>query len=137
MGINDFIKVGEKIKKARINAGYKQKDFAAKLGIPVSTLANYEANKREPKSEMLIKIAEALQCSPLELLDDSATQFEKLDVIYSNMKEKVHTLEQIQRWYGEEYAELMGKYESLNDLGKAETLNYINYLSEQEKYRKE
>ncbi|MDF2881535.1 MAG: hypothetical protein K0R54_2092 [Clostridiaceae bacterium] len=52
--------LGERIKKARKSKGLRQEEFARILEIPVSTLANYENNHREPRVEMLIKIAEAL-----------------------------------------------------------------------------
>ena len=69
MGVNDFINIGQRIKKARLDAGYKQKDFANKLEIPVSTLANYEGGKREPNKEMIEKIASNLNLDVLTLIE--------------------------------------------------------------------
>ena len=54
------MKIGDNIKRFRIDKGIKQKDFAKMLDIPVSTLANYEINNREPNIETLNKIAKAL-----------------------------------------------------------------------------
>lgn len=60
MGVNDYIKVGARIKECRQIKGIKQKEIAAKLGIPISTYANYENDHREPPSETLQLIAELL-----------------------------------------------------------------------------
>lgn len=53
MGINQYIKIGSKIKKARISKGIRQKDMAEKLGLSISTYSNYENNYREPKLDIV------------------------------------------------------------------------------------
>ncbi len=68
MGINDFIKIGTKIKEVRKRKGIKQKEMAKKLGIPVSTYANYENNHREPSTEILNAITDVLGVSVFELI---------------------------------------------------------------------
>lgn len=51
---------GEKIKKARKEAGLTQAELANKCGLAAITIQQYERNLREPKIEALRKIAEAL-----------------------------------------------------------------------------
>ncbi|MDU7363911.1 helix-turn-helix transcriptional regulator [Clostridium sp.] len=60
--------LGDRIKEARKNKGFSQKEFANILEIPVSTLANYENNHREPNIETLEKIAKNLSISTNELI---------------------------------------------------------------------
>lgn len=48
MGINDYIKIGKKIKQVRIKSGISQKDMAMRLGISQSSWSNYENGYREP-----------------------------------------------------------------------------------------
>ena len=48
MGVNEFIKIGDKIKEIRKLRGLTQRDVAKKLNIPYSTYSNYENNNREP-----------------------------------------------------------------------------------------
>lgn len=55
-------------------AGISQKDFAQMLGIPVTTLSGYELADREPKFDMLVKMAAMLNVSVDDLLHDT---FEK------------------------------------------------------------
>lgn len=47
-GINDYIKIGKKIKQVRIKSGISQKDMAMRLGISQSSWSNYENGYREP-----------------------------------------------------------------------------------------
>ena len=69
MGINQYIKIGLKIKKARISKGIRQKDMAEKLGLSVSTYSNYENNYREQKLDIVEKICRILDMTIDELVD--------------------------------------------------------------------
>lgn len=61
----------ENLKKFRIRAGYTQaKDFAKVLGISYPTYMGYENRGREPKFELLTKIASVLHVSIDDLLDN-------------------------------------------------------------------
>lgn len=57
MNSSETIKLGDYLKKIRIQNNLSQEKFAEQLGIPRSTYANYEANKREPSIEVLNKIS--------------------------------------------------------------------------------
>lgn len=63
------MKIGDKIKDLRIKSHISQKKLAENLKMPVSTLANYENNHREPNFDTLNKIANALKCSLSDLLE--------------------------------------------------------------------
>lgn len=59
----------DNLRRYREAAGYSQaKDFAAALGVKYSTYIGYEAQGREPKYDILCKIAAALHVSTDELL---------------------------------------------------------------------
>lgn len=68
MGINEYIKIGDRIKQIRKSNGITQKEMAKKLSIPYSTYSNYENNNREPGIELLNKIADSFDCSVADLL---------------------------------------------------------------------
>lgn len=68
MGVNYFINIGNKIKQARTNYGMKQKELAAHLDIPISTLANYENGHREPSKEIIENIAHILNIEVSDLI---------------------------------------------------------------------
>lgn len=70
--------IGDKIKQIRKNKNISQKDFAEVLKIPVSTLANYENNHRDPNLEILKKIANALNISIETLTSNESFEHEIL-----------------------------------------------------------
>lgn len=64
MGLNDYIKIGDNIKRIRKLKGISQKTMAEDiLKIPRSTYSNYENNNRVPDNDMIKKIAKALDTS--------------------------------------------------------------------------
>lgn len=68
MGVNDFIKIGDRIKQLRKEKGISQRDMAKSLGINVSTYSNYENNHREPSSEIIKQVSKVLGVSVQDLL---------------------------------------------------------------------
>lgn len=62
---------GERIKQIRESKGMSRKQLAEHLGITESAIFRYETNQREPKHEVLLKIAEILEVPvTLLILDD-------------------------------------------------------------------
>lgn len=59
---------GESFTKIRKEKGISRKDFAEQLGIPYTTLRNYEKDQREPGHKILIKMATLLSVSVDELI---------------------------------------------------------------------
>lgn len=59
---------GERLRKVRREQFVKQKDIAKHLNIAVSTLSQYENNKRHPSFDLLIKITDYLNVSTDYLL---------------------------------------------------------------------
>ncbi len=62
---------GEKLKKARTEAGYSQEQFAEKLIVSRSAVAKWESDKGLPDIHNLKAIAALLNTSVDELLDES------------------------------------------------------------------
>lgn len=74
--------VGEQIKKARKRAGLKQSELAEKLGLAVITIGQYERGQRQPRYDMLQRIAEALGVSAQELVDWGAVDKEEFKRLF-------------------------------------------------------
>lgn len=55
-----FRKIGQRIRKVRIEQGIKQKDLARKIGISQGALTNFELGRRKISLEWLLKISRAL-----------------------------------------------------------------------------
>lgn len=134
MGINDYIKVGSRIKEHRRSKGIKQKELAAELGIPISTYANYENDHREPPSETLEAIAKILDTTV-----DVLVGLNTFDAKYNKdgqLADEVKVFETISKIFGENAAELVNDYNRLNEIGQAKASEYVADLTEQEKYLK-
>lgn len=58
----------DKLRLYREKLGINAKDFAARIGVKYTTYINYETQGREPRYDILIKIAAALNVSIDELL---------------------------------------------------------------------
>lgn len=61
--------IGDRIKYLRESLDLRQKDLADKTGITEATLSRYENNLREPKGEIVSKLAKALDVSSNFLLE--------------------------------------------------------------------
>lgn len=55
--------IGDRICKLRKSKGFTQLDLANKLFITDKAISSWEQNRTEPSLEMLVKIAEILDCS--------------------------------------------------------------------------
>ncbi len=56
-----FKKLGQRIRKVRLEHGIKQKDLARKIGISQGALTNFELGRRKISLEWLLKISRALE----------------------------------------------------------------------------
>ncbi|MCR4944659.1 MAG: helix-turn-helix domain-containing protein [Clostridium sp.] len=62
--------IGEKILALRENLNMKQKELADLVGITEATLSRYENDKRQPRGEIVPKLAKALNVTADYLLDN-------------------------------------------------------------------
>jgi len=60
-------KIGDRIKVLRKRLGYTQKEFCAKAGVPLRTLASIEINERKPGFDLLVKFAKIARTSDVDL----------------------------------------------------------------------
>lgn len=125
MGINEFIKVGDKIKHFRKNLKLTQEEMANKLSIPRSTYANYESNKREPNSEIIFKICDIFNISPYELLSNRSSENDFIgSTLHFHRKICSLTLKQVEELTGIKEA-ILQKYENNELVPDTKTLNKL------------
>ncbi len=62
--------IGEKLIKIRETLGFKQIEFAEKLGITPKTLREWEKEKHTVKFEILIQLVKEYKVNPLYFFDD-------------------------------------------------------------------
>ncbi len=56
-----FKKIGQRIRKVRLEQGIKQKDLARRIGISQGALTNFELGRRKISLEWMLRIARALE----------------------------------------------------------------------------
>ncbi len=64
-------KLGAHLMMLRINAGWSQEDLAQRVGVPQQTIAFWEQTDKPPRSEVLLKLADALDVSIQTLLTEN------------------------------------------------------------------
>ena len=52
---------GERLKQARINRGFTQEEFATILGAGQAQISRYEDSKANPRTDVLVRMAQELQ----------------------------------------------------------------------------
>jgi transcriptional regulator with XRE-family HTH domain len=70
MSIMTVVKIGQSLKRERVNRFMNQERFAKLIGISARQLVRLESNKAEPHFSTITKIAERLGVEPADLLDD-------------------------------------------------------------------
>lgn len=65
MGINEILRIGENVKKLRIEKGISLTDMAKILGISKTTYANYEADRRNMPNDIIAMVSLVLK-EPME-----------------------------------------------------------------------
>lgn len=68
--------LGKKLKELRRKQGLTQRELARRTGLHITTIANYEINRREPKANQLKVLAEALGVDMDKLLSTKISDAE-------------------------------------------------------------
>ena len=160
MGVNEYIHVGQNIRTARIARGINQKEMASLMGLPVSTYANYEADRREMSAGLIALAALTLDVplaaligvqgygeDPRKLVDGATLEralenrrklgFGEEVQIYS--PEKTYSEPEhppILPDFTHEELLILAYMRELNDEGKALVVDYMELLDASGKYKK-
>lgn len=111
--------LGQRIVEARHAKGMSQAALARNLGVKTSTLAAWEHNRSEPRSNRLVMLAGILGVSPSWLLESHNTPVSGGAPLptdrYSAVRQK---LEQVQRLQNEMAALLSALRQDLDELSR-------------------
>ena len=113
--------IGSRIKELRIRQNMTQEELARIIGVTKGAVANYENEVSSPKSDLMYRLFDALECDANYLYQDAMNLN-----IYEN------------RDTPEEFENIIKKYRNLDDYGKetiAITLERENERSKQLKLR--
>ena len=76
--------IGEKIKARREELHMTTEELGQKIGVQRSAISKYEKGRVDLKGEQIIKIAKALDISPVLLLSDDDPDQERLEALHQN-----------------------------------------------------
>lgn len=117
--------IGENIKKYRKEKGLTQRELADKLNIATNSLSRYEIGERRPPIDMIEKIAEILNVTPIQLMYDEEVE--------NALNQSADDEAQRQEMYLKELREdTINKYDSLDLFGQKAANKYINFLAKDE-----
>ncbi len=60
--------IGPRVRTRRLAAKLSLSGLAGRAGIPIASLSRFETGKREPSVTILVALANALGCTPNDLL---------------------------------------------------------------------
>ncbi len=140
--------IGNRIRIRRKELGLTQQQLADKLNISLMTVRRFETNARQPKLEMIDKIAVALEIEPLKLvydLDNDPLLEAKKILNGNDIKEKSLENSTIDKEFTTEEAkraliksaigdDILHKYYRLNSRGKEKANDYITDLTKIDEY---
>ncbi len=126
--------IGENIKRERKQKGLTQEELAKKLGVSVMTVRRFETDAREPKMNMIKKIAAVLNIDYIFLIRTSLNPqiitetSEGIEIKEMSKKEAEQLLEQLPQ------NQLLEAFQNLNEDGQNKVIEYANDITP--KYKK-
>ena len=129
--------IGQRIKIARKNQGLTQKELAERAGTATGTIQQYELGKRQPRMDLLQKIASVLGVSMDYLLGFGKIREAALDSSHDGENAPLPGLVSGDKI--EEVArrdDLLKYYSYLNESGQKKAIERVEELTEIPKYQK-
>ena len=125
MKAGKIVKIGERIRALRLDAGMTQEELAQRIGLKKQNISRYENSRVEPNIRTAKRIAEALGVS----LDEMAVGVTVSEAPISSELEQFSSAAILT----EDEQELLAKYQQLTELNKGRVLQQIDTLIENQK----
>jgi len=119
------VKIGERIRALRLDAGMTQEELAQRIGLKKQNISRYENSRVEPNIRTAKRIAEALGVS----LEEMAVGVTVAETPISSELEQSSSAAILT----EDEQELLAKYQQLTELNKGRVLQQIDTLIENQK----
>ncbi len=118
--------IGANIKKYRLAKNLTQKQLADKAGVAEITIRQYESEKRQPKIEIIQKIAVALDISEGRLLewDDPDLSTAMLEIIERDLLGKPYLSENELNYYTEKIRNKLTEASNIEDILERDNFSY-------------
>lgn len=119
------MKIGERIRALRLDAGMTQEELAQRIGLKKQNISRYENSRVEPNIRTAKRIAEALGVS----LEEMAVGVTVSETPFSSELDQFSSAAILT----EDEQELLAKYQQLTELNKGRVLQQIDTLIESQK----
>ncbi|MBR4026705.1 MAG: helix-turn-helix domain-containing protein [Lachnospiraceae bacterium] len=133
--------IGEQLKKRRLEAKLTQKELGEKLGITQQQIAQYESGKRIPKTETIIKIAEALGFDYYDFLEVDIETVKKVTYLKKELESLNHVQKELEEYFADDTKnldlEILQNFRKLNKSGQKEAAKRVQELTEIPRYTQE
>lgn len=120
----------ERLRELRKQSELSQQDLADKIGVSKQALSQYERGVREPDFENLLALCDVFNVSADYLLGKANVTLRLLS------SEELRKLSSSERLTEDESA-LLSNFRSLNDAGKYEVSNHLEYILSQKRFTKD
>lgn len=121
------MRLGQEIKRLRLERGYTQQQLGDLLGVQKSAVQKYEKGTvKNLKQETLAKLCKIFDVSPAVFMD-AMYDTDKLS-------REVQVLEKLSLLYGSQSVDLLECFVKLNPQGRAKLQTYAKDLTEIKKY---
>lgn len=114
-GIMEFKDI---LRQVRIEAGIKQSDLAKKMDLSSKTISTYENGTREPKIEILIKLADEFDLPLDQLVGRKKTPGHTFPEIEAANLDERKLLQMFRQISGEDQQKVLAIVKTLHDMGK-------------------
>ena len=145
--------IGQRIKELRTRKGLSQRELGAKMNVSQQMIGQYENSATIPKIDTLRKIADALDCSIIDLDSSLELEYADYEKLKITLKEELDQLtkslnsypemsELVKCYFGndpdvtslvdsfkDDETLLLNMFRHLNTTGKDKTLEYTNMLT--------
>lgn len=119
-----------RLRDLRKQLDLSQQDIATKLAVSKQTISQYERGVRTPDLDNLLALCDIFNVSSDYLLGKTDVT---LRLLTSGDLKKLNSPDDLSR----EETTLLDDFRSLNDTGKQEVRNHMNYALSQERFRKD
>ena len=98
------------LKKVRLEKGLTLKDLEKMTGLSDVQLHRFENNERTINNEALVKLCNALQCNPIQLLGEDNFEFKSIE------------------FFSKDDIDMLRLLKQLNDRDREDLTDYVGYL---------
>ncbi len=129
--------IASNILKHRKALNLSQQELADLVGVKsLTTVSSWERGANSPDIEIISKLCALFKISVDEMYGMPMSDWEDKYNPNGKLKNEAKVIEDVRTCFGEESAEIITTFHSLNEQGQQKATEYVSDLAEQDKYTK-